>query len=338
MAHVPGFGSCTWADYPQIGADASAYYITGSSFQCGANGGFVGAVLWELPRKDFEREAAKSLFRFWGFTTGEHHPVLTLTPAAEPSSETTEWFLSTDAGYVDGDRHSQQVHLWAIAHSGEPGIGDAARIVSTTVTLPYAYADPPAALQGGASAAYRTGDARVTQAYLAGGHLYAAFATAANWPNDESRTRSAVYWMDIIPHAGSTTTASARLSQANVFGFAGAYISYPSLVATSTDDILLFATASTPFTAPNLMYTTHLHGDAPDTMGQKQGAIFLQGVDQAGPITTTDGQWGGYAGAALNVTSDASGSATLWVAGAYVDPYAGSQWRTILGQLNATTG
>jgi serine/threonine protein kinase len=337
MAPLPGFGRCTWADYPQVGADASAFYISGNSFECGANGPFLGAVIWELPRLALSGTTATTLYRFWGFVDQQRRPVMTLTPAVANQGETTAWFLSTEAGYVDGGRQSKQLMIWALIHTNGSSAQDGVAVAGSSAALPYPYADPPSGVQGGSSSRVLSGDARVTGAFVAAGHLYATFTTAVNWRGD-TQTRSAVYWLDIVPGivgSGGTPSLSARVSQANIFGFEATYLYSPALAVTSAGDLALLAEASSPVLAPDLLLTGRLHTDPPGTMGQGRESGFLESTEQ---VAAVSGDWSGYGSASIAMASSGGQTtSSIWIAGSYVDPYS-SQWQTVLAELNGAGG
>ncbi len=332
MSPVTGFGNCSWADYPQIGADLSAFYITGNSFGCGAHGPFLGSVVWMLPRQKFLGATATTLYRFWGYKDQQKRPSMTLTPAVEDSGESMAWFVSTDAGYVDDGHLSNQVMVWAIIHTDSAASQDGVAIARATVTLPYSYADPPAAVQRGASSLVDSGDARVGGAYVVHGHLYATFTTAVNWTGDD-QMRSAVYWLDIVPKvgdAGGRASVSAQLAEANIFGFAGAYLYSPAVAVTTVGDLVLTAEASSAVLGPDIIYTSRLHSDPPGSMGQGRGAGFLESADQVAAVSA---DWNGFSNATVAVSSSGGATSSIWAAGSYSDSNT-SEWQTVLAQLN----
>ncbi|MGH2516509.1 MAG: hypothetical protein ACRDHP_12715, partial [Ktedonobacterales bacterium] len=247
---LPAYGGCTWGDYPQIGYDAASYYLTASLFACGARGSFLATVAWEAPKAALDAGTVATVYRWTGFMNDNHRPVFALAPAVESGATTTEWLVSDDAGYVDGGGTSSSLYVWAIVH--QPPAANGTRTIAVarkSISLPHAYADPPAAAQRGASVLLATGDVRVSSLIYTGEHLYTAFTTAVNWQGD-SQTRSGVYWLDLGPtvHAsGSATqlpTVTVGVIQSELWGFAGGYTMYPALVADSQGNVVLAASAA----------------------------------------------------------------------------------------------
>lgn len=326
---------CTWADAPQIGADAISFYLTANGFDCGDAGGFRGVMLWALPKQSFLTGRGTTFLRWSGsaFSNSQHQPVFTLTPAVESGSEGVEWLMSSDAGYVTGGKTSRQVIVWAILNPAAVERGSLPTVVGVVARLPLAYADPPAAIQPNTSAPLITGDARVAALRSAGGHLYAAFTTAVNWQGDSS-TRSGVYWLDLTatattPTAGkSTPSASAHVNQAGIFGFAGGYTFYPALAAGGNGGLALLVGASSAAIAPSLIYSRRGAGDPPNVLGAAGTTLLLQpGLQPSG-----GSRWGDYMGACLAFPGSDAAAPTVWVAGPYMADHP-AHWQTLVWQM-----
>ncbi len=314
------FGNCNWADDPQVGSNAVGFFIAGSIFTCGTGGELLGVVLWELPKSAFLNGKSVPPLRWVGFTNSFHQPLLSLVPAIEAGSTSTEWLVGNDAGDVDDGTVSNTLSLWAVVPTSSPGA--ATTLPYTTVSLSSAYADPPQALQPNpapqdeqSSPRLSTGDARVTSAQFINGQIYAAFTTAVNWPGDTS-TRSGIYWLDLAPSISSqTNNVSAQLVQAGILGQPGTYLFTPALAADAEGDVVLSAQISAFGLNPGIIYTSRRSGDPSSQMGQGNSIVLLQAG--AGPFGA---HWGDYMGSSLVIYDSNHVWPKVWIAAPVIDP------------------
>ncbi|HLZ24881.1 MAG TPA: protein kinase, partial [Ktedonobacterales bacterium] len=334
---IAAYAACTWGDFPQIGSNTTSYYLTASIFACGVNGAFEGTVLWDMPKSAVSAGRTAALFQWTGFQRDNHRPVYSLSPAVETGATTTEWLVSNDAGYVDKGAISQRVNVWGVVRLPISANGtQTIALARASVNLPYPYAEPPAASQPGTAFRLTVGDARIESVYFAGGHLYAAFTTAVNW-SGESVTRSAVYWLDLGPAANSqgagsqSVTAHVGILQAGVFGFAGGYTFYPSIVADSVGNVVLATGAASATMGPSIVLGSRKKADPKNTLDANGKAQLIQ----RGSKPFFAGPWGDYSSMCL-LDSAASTPTTIWFAGAYTDKSPAS-WRTGLWQFSVNS-
>jgi serine/threonine protein kinase len=333
-ASVGGANACTWADAAQIGANYSAFYVTATSFRCGLGTQPLGATLWALPKLAFLRGAGGPITVWTGFTTTSGQRALSLTPGLSTGPTPVEWLASDNAGFVDGNQVSDRIRLWAIADTPLLNEGATPPILLEEPLLPYAYADPPAAAQPNTAVTVSTGDARVTSVRFTGGHVYVAFTTAVNWSGDEA-TRSGVYWLDfsvgyIAPKAPSDVPGvTISQDQANIFGFPGAYVFYPSLMADAFGDVLLFAEMSSSSRNPSLIFVLRHKRESPNTLGQEGGATILR--TSGGPVLAA--RWGDYIGTSIGTTSTGGDTGAFWVAGPFL-PVQQAGWQSRLWEVS----
>jgi serine/threonine protein kinase len=327
---------CNWADYPQIGINGTSIFITGTSFACGQNGAFLGADLWELPRKEFLSGNTKSVYSWTGFINAQGHPVVTLTPAVEGGADTTEWLLADDAGYADLGQVSNKLSLWALNDTSSASTGGSsspASITAGVVTLPSPYADPPAAEQKGTSIKLTTGDARIAQAQLTQGHLFAAFTTAVNWTGNAA-TKAGIYWFDLIPslnsspNNGGANGVRASVAQQSILGLSDGYIFYPSLVVDPQRNVVLFAELSSRDRYSGLIFASRSQDSPPNTFGQGNPSTLLQ----AGNGPFTGAHWGDYAQGSLGFSQDKK-QTFICMAGVYPGSNA-TGWQTSLWKFD----
>jgi hypothetical protein len=333
------FGNCNWADDPQVGSNRSGFFIAGSIFTCGTGGELLGVVLWELPKATFAKGKSAPPLRWVGFTNSFHQPLLSLVPAVEAGSTSTEWLIGNDAGDIDDGNVSQTLSLWAIAPTSSPGA--ATTLPYTTVQLDNPYADPPQALQPKpdpqaeqASPRLSTGDARVTSAQFINGQIYTTFTTAVNWPGDTS-TRSGIYWLDLAPSVSSqTNTVSAQVVQSGILGQPKAYLFTPVLAADAEGDVVLSAQISSSGIEPGIIYSSRRSGDPLSQMGKGNTMVLLR----AG-IAPFGAHWGDYMGSSLVVYDSSHVLPKVWITAPVIDPgdqsgQLASSWHTSVWQFD----
>jgi serine/threonine protein kinase len=324
---IAAYGNCTWADYPQIGTDAVGLFITGTSFACGQDGDLGGAALWELPKQNFAAGQAQTIFEWTGFKTGAGKPVVTLTPATERHSDKVEWLLSNDAGYADFGQTSTQIVVWGVDDRSAANQNTAPYVGKAVVTLAHAYADPPAAAQPGTAGTVATGDARIVQAQLFNGHLFAAFTTAMNWEGASS-TLSGIYWLDLVPRIQSAEAITVQVAQQGLLGLASGYLFYPSFVVDSVvGSAYLFAEVSGPQTYPGLIFTSRSPHDPLNTLGNTSGVFLLQ----PGNVPFSGSHWGDYR---VGTASANTKGALIWYVGMQLSGQP-AKWQTNLWIVQA---
>ena len=301
--HMGAAQDCNWADDPQIGSDNAGIYLSGSSFGCGVTGTLRGAVLWDLPTQAFAHWTLASVFQWSGFTASNGEPLLTLTPASQTGTESNAWLVSDDAGYVANGKTSTHITVWAILHPANTG---APEIAKSTVALPYAYAVPPQAGECG-DGTMETGDARITSAQYVSHHLVAALTSAVNW-SDDSATRAAAYWIDLLPTISGGNTLAVQVEQANLFGALGEYTYYPSLVADPSGTFVLLVTVSAPGKCPFLAYTSRHATDPTGEMGHLQEELRI--ANDSLPLKTF--YWGVYSAGCLSPPPQNGGAPYIW--------------------------
>jgi len=312
------FGNCNWADGPQLGSNAVGFFIAGSIFTCGTGGELLGVVLWELPKTAFAHGKSTPPKRWVGFANSFHQPLLSLVPAIEAGTTSTEWLVGNDAGDVDDGTVSQTLSLWAVVPTSAPGA--ATTLPSTTVTLSRPYADPPQASQPKpdpqdqqASPKLSTGDARVTSAQFINGQMYAAFTTAVNWAGDTS-TRSGIYWLDLAPSISSSNNVSAQVVQSGILGQPKTYLFSPAMAADAEGNVVLSAQISSSSIEPGIIYSSRQSGDPPSQMGKGNTMVLLQ----AG-TAPFGAHWGDYMGSGLVVYDSSHVLPKIWITAPIID-------------------
>jgi hypothetical protein len=120
--HQCNSGFCL-GDYPHIGADANAIFLTTNEFAL-SGPGFYGAQIYAISKRALAAWASSPNVVMWnGGSPDIPAPAFTVWPAISPDAQYaadnggTEFLLNTDAVFFD-DGASSEVWLWAIRNTG----------------------------------------------------------------------------------------------------------------------------------------------------------------------------------------------------------------------------
>jgi hypothetical protein len=119
--HKCGNGFCL-GDYPHIGADANAIFITTNEFAV-FGPGFYGAQIYAISKHALVSGAPSPNVMLWnGVDPSIPAPAFTVWPAISPDSQYatdnggTEYFLSSDAVFFD-DGKSSEIWVWSVSNT-----------------------------------------------------------------------------------------------------------------------------------------------------------------------------------------------------------------------------
>jgi hypothetical protein len=300
-----------WADYPMLGFDTQAIYIsmnmfplssTGSQYaklrilnkaELYAGGAGAGHIIrwqdfWNLKNPDNSTAfAVQPAVHFRGLGG---NPNAYLVNALWPSGSTlTLWTLSNPLG------------IWT---------GGSASLSRAAVTC-RSYALPPHAEQPGTATRVDTGDTRLLNAVYqnAAGvqRLWTAQTSKFTWTG-EAVARAALQWTEIdVP----TLTAV----QQGAFGAAGSYYFYPAILPDAARNGFVVCSRSSATVYAEMRQTGRLVGDPPSTL---QGSALVQ----AGASAYLGGRWGDYHG----ICRDGADGSRVWMYGEYAGT--GGTWGT----------
>lgn len=330
---VNSYSACNYGDYPQIGINASALFITATNFDCGINGDLRGATLWELPKANLSAGATATIYVATGFMTGQGKPVVTLTPAVEGSQDKVEWLLSNESGYAESGHTSTEVMVWAVLASNPQSPGSSPTIVRSLVTLANHYADPPATQYPNITVPLATGDARITQVQFAKGQLFAAFTTAINW-DSATVTRAGIYWFALTPTLNNASepgksSISVRIAQQGIFGAPKGSFFYPSFIADAFGNAVLLTEEAGPQVKPRMVFSSRLaHAPSGILGGEKNQFITLAAT---GPFNIP--LWGDYNGGAAAPVSTNHSNSSILIASPTADSNNPNSWKTTIWQI-----
>jgi hypothetical protein len=331
--HHCNSGFCL-GDYPHIGADANAIFLTTNEFAF-SGPGFYGAQIYAISKRALASWAASpNAVLFNGGDPSIPAPAFTVWPASSPDgiynldNGGTEFLLNTDAVFFD-DGKSGEVWLWAITNTSAIDTNPAALSLATRMIPVQEYAVPTrtadqkpgntplknciqdptcAPLVGSAvnpaitQRRVAVNDSRTQQVVYANGKLWAAWDTDVLHQDGVHRTGAA--YVILNPNSGV-------IFQNDTLSLEGASLTYPAVAATKSGRGVMAFTVVGPNDWPSAGYAS---------MDAKVGAgdvhIAAAGVGPWDGFTgystlATRARWGDYGAAVADGNS-------IWIASEYV--------------------
>jgi len=294
-----------WADYPGLGVDAQAIYLTANMFKFGGN--YQYAKLRVVPKAAPYAGTGIAFTDFVKLKNLDGSPVFTIQPCHTYGAPQVQYFVNSKFPTPSSPTQSG-LTLWSLTDPlGAPAL--AKRNVPTI-----GYALPPDAPQKGGGEALDTGDVRVLNAVFRGGSVWAAFTTAHDWGSGNA---AALAWFQIEATAGT-------LIQQGIYGAVGRSYFYPALMPDGNGNLTVVFARSGAAEFASLRYTGRL---ASEPLGRlQQSAELKAGVaNYQKPDSLNRNRWGDYFGAA----SDPAAPLRTWVYGEYAST--ANQWATWVG-------
>jgi len=299
-----------WADYPMLGFDTQAIYISINMFQF--NGGFQYAKLRILNKAEVYGGGVGPShtirwYDFWDLRNTDNSGAFTVQPAVHfrgtggnPSAYLVNSLFPSGS----------QLTVWTLTNPIAFWSGGAPSLARVFVNC-RSYDLPPHALQSGSATRVDTGDIRLLNAVFqnVGGtqRLWTAHTTKFTWQGD-SEARSNLQWYEIdVP--------SKTVVQQNGFGASGAYYFYPAIQTDLSRNAYLVFSRSSASQFAHVRQTGRRVTDAANSL---QGSALVAG----GASAYTGGRWGDYFG----VARDGGDALTVWMYGEHAG--AGNTWAT----------
>lgn len=294
-----------WADYPAIGVDADALYITANMFRFG--GAFQYAKLRVIPKAGPYAGGTMRFSDFVKLKNDDGSMAFTIQPCHTFGSPGVEYLVNTL--YPSSTRPTQnQLTVWSLRDAAT-----APRLSRKSVTIaPYSL--PPDADQKGGGTPLDTGDIRMLNAVYSGGSVWCVFTTAQTW---SGTNRAAFCWLQLRPSENA-------ILQQGIFGARDGSYFYPAIMSDVHGNVIVtFARcSSTEFASVHYSgrTTTDPSGRLRPSVLLKAGVANYLGLDGMGR-----NRWGDYAGIAL----DPVDSRQIWLYHGYA---AGANlWATQIG-------
>jgi hypothetical protein len=278
-----------WADFPALGVDSHALYITSNMFAFG--GGFAYAKIRVVPKAGPYAGLTAPYFDFIGMKNADDSVAFTIQPCHTFGAPHVEYLVNS--AFPSGD----YLTIWTITNTGAtPALARKQVPVS-------AYNLAPNADQPGGGTPLNTGDVRVMHAVFRGDSIWTSFTAAHNWgagPN-----RAAVQWCQI-------RAAAPAVVQQGVFGAGDAHYFYPAICPDNNGNVTMVFSRAGPNEFGTIGYTGRR---ATDPLGTMQGSTVLK-AGVAKYIALDGGgrnRWGDYNG----IASDPANSRVVWMYSEY---------------------
>jgi hypothetical protein len=304
-AKLNGSGATNnWADYPSLGVDNQAVYITANMFAFG--GGFQYSKLRIIPKAGSYSGGGFTYFDFWNMKNADGSTVFTLQPCHTYGAPGAQYLVNSVYPSATGTQN--KLTLWRLTNPTTAPV-----LVKFTATTS-AYSLPPDAVQKGGGVPLDTGDVRVLNAVFRGGSVWCALTTAHNWGGGNI---SAIHWFQLNASVGT-------LIQQGIYGASGFAYFYPAVAPDSNGNMaIVFSRAgSTEFAS--IRYSGRKSADPPGTLqGSAQliaGVANYQALDSSGR-----NRWGDYAG----IGNDPADTLRTWFYSMYAA--VGNKWATQVG-------
>lgn len=296
-----------WADFPNVGFDTQAVYITCNMFQIGGDGGFRYAKLRILNKSQLYSGGSLGWYDFWNLRDADGGMSFTVQPAIH--------FRGTGGNppaYLVNDRwgSGNSLTLWTLSNPIGSWSGSVPSLSSAAVPC-LAYELGPDGEQPGTATRIRTDDNRLLNAIFqnVGGvqRLWTTHTAKFTW-SGEPAARCLVQWYEVdVP--------SRAVVQQGRFGAAGKYYFYPAIQTDiSRNTYVVFGRSSSADFA-ELRQSGRKVSDPVNTL---QGSALVR----AGQSAYLGGRWGDYFG----ICRDGADASVVWMYGQYAG--ASGTWAT----------
>jgi hypothetical protein len=290
-----------WADYPALGVDNQALYVTSNMFAFG--GGFQYAKIRVIPKAGPYSGGTSPYFDFVKMKNADNSMAFTVQPCHTFGAPQVEYLVNS--GFPSGN----YLTLWHITNpTGTPTLTRQQVTVSP-------YTLPPNAEQSGGTPPLNTGDVRVLHAVFRGDSLWTAFTTAHNWGG--SSNRASIQWSQI-------RAAVPTVVQQGVFGNANFHYYYPAPCPDNNGNMTLVFSRSGTAEFASILYTGRRSTDA---LGRLQASALLKAgtAHYAHLDGSGRNRWGDYNG----IAADPANPRVIWFHSEYAS--AVDTWGTWVG-------
>lgn len=291
-----------WADFPALGVDNKALYITSNQFAF--DGGFQYAKIRVVPKAAPYSGKPVKFFDFVRMRNADRSMAFTVQPCHTFGAPQGEYLVNTS--FPSGNT----ITLWRIAN---PTAATPTLTRQQVAVSPYTLA--PNADQKGGAPALNTGDVRILHAVCRGGSVWTAFTAAHNWGG--ASNSASIQWCEINPVAPSVV-------QQGVYGARGSHYFYPALCPDNNGNAVMVFSRSGSTEFGSIYYTGRRSTDPLGTLQTstllKAGTAHYVGLDSGGR-----NRWGDYNG----VAADPASTRLIWFCSEYSS--APNVWATWIG-------
>jgi hypothetical protein len=299
-----------WADYPMLGCDTQAIYISSNMFQVG--GGFQYPKLRVLNKAELYSGGTGSghnirWYDFWNLKNPDGSVAFTVQPAVHfrGTGGNPPAYL-VNALWPTGN----VLTMWTLSNPLALWSSGTSTLAKDAINC-RTYDIPPSAIQPGTTTRLVTNDSRLLNAIYqnVGGtqHLWTCHTSAHTWAGD-SEARAVVQWYEIdVP--------SKAVVQQNAYGRAGSYYFFPAIQTDISRNAYLVFTRSGASEFGQVRQTGRRVSDPANDL---QSSMLVK----SGESSYTGGRWGDY----LGICRDGVDFSTVWMYGEYAGT--GDTWAT----------
>jgi hypothetical protein len=263
-----------YADFPGLGFDTQAIYLTGNIFNL-VPFHYSYAKIRVLKKSEVYNFLPLSWNDFWNFKDATRAKAINVQPAQNFGTVSKEYLLSSNAD------HGNKLTLWSITDpTGLPALHKRSVLVSS-------YHFPPGAPQRGGPTLINTGDDGLTNVVGVNDVLYAANSISYDWG---SGPVAAMRYYSI-----STT---GTVLQEVTYGKPGYYYYYPVVMVDSQNNVAIAFNRSSNKTFAGIFFTERKADDPP---GFLQSATRIKaGVSYYNESNDGLALWGDFNGIAVD--------------------------------------
>jgi hypothetical protein len=289
-----------WADFPGLGVDTHALYVTANMFAFG--GGFQYSKIRVIPKAGPYSGGTAPFFDFVRMRNPDNSMAFTIQPCHTFGAPQVEYLVNSR--FPSGN----SLTLWRVTNP-------VTTPVLTRAAVPVSpYSLPPNADQKGGAPPLNTGDVRVLHAVFRGDSVWLALTTNRNWG---AGNRASIHWCQI-------RAATNTLVQEGVFGTRAAHYFYPAGCPDNNGNFILVFSRSGSAEFGSIGYTGRRASDPLGTLQAsallKAGVAHYQGLDSQGR-----NRWGDYNG----IAADPGNPRLIWVYSEFAS--AANTWGTWVG-------
>ncbi len=300
-----GAATNNWADYPSLGVDNQAIYVTANMFAFGGN--FSNAKLRVFRKAAMLAGGVPTWWDFWDLKNADNSFSFAVQPCHTYNAPEAEYLVNS---YFSTSSTQTKLTLWKLTNP----LGAPPTLTKQTVTT-NAFGQPPLADQQGGGVGLNAGDVRLLNSVFRGGSVWTTLTTFHNW--GESVNRAAAHWFQLNATSGAVI-------QQGVYGAKGFHYFYPAVMPDTNGNMTMVFSRCGPNEFAGIRYTGRLASDPPGTL---QGSALLKaGLGNSQRIDGSGrNRWGDYAG----IGADPSDARQIWFHSMFANT--NNTWGTWIG-------
>jgi hypothetical protein len=302
-----------WADFPGLGIDNNNVYITANMFD--GSDSYQYSKVWVIPKGQLLSGSGTITRTEFSNTSGSG---FTMQPAHAYGYTSTQYLLH-EGYYISGPPIRQFIRIASISSpAGSPVWTD----LGFVEVAGYPIAGLPKAPQLGSANLIETNDARLLNARLHNGMLWATHTVA-----DNTNTRTEVAWYQIDPSTAAPTSPFSMPLQQGRISDSSRFYYYPSIAVNYNGDVGIGFSGSSATEYAGAYYTARAVSDPAGTM-QAVATLKSGEAPYYKIFYGTENRWGDFSATCVDPNDDL----TFWT----VQEYAATPentWGTWVGSF-----